>query len=172
MKKLICLAFFLSLTSHSVLTAQENPSTEEGQDIPVFESFSDLEHLFQFNNDTTYVINFWATWCGPCVKELPYFEQLHKTYEGQKIKIILISLDFPRQIKTKLLPFIEKHQLKSDVVVLTDGAYNDWIPKVDESWDGAIPVTLVYKQDKSIFTAKEFHDFEALNNIVEQFINP
>ncbi len=172
MKKLICLVFLLSLALSTVLSAQENQPVGQASDLPVYDNFTDLEYLFQFNNDTTYVINFWATWCGPCVKELPYFEQLHETYDGQKIKIILISLDFPRQIKTKLIPFIEKHQLQSDVVVLTDGAYNDWIPKVDESWDGAIPVTLVYKQEKSIFTAKEFHDFEALNTIVEQFINP
>lgn len=129
-----------------------------------------MQHLLLQKNDTTYVVNFWATWCGPCVKELPYFEQLHDTYPDQKIKIILISLDFPRQIKTKLIPFMQKHELKSDVVVLTDGAYNDWIDRVDESWDGAIPVTLVYRGDKRYFTAKEFRDFEALNAIVKQFI--
>ena len=83
----------------------------------------------------------------------------------------MVSLDFPKQIKSKLLPFIEKNQLKSKVVVLTDGAFNDWIDKVDPSWDGAIPITLVYQAEKRKLTLKEFENFNALDTIVEQFIN-
>jgi thiol-disulfide isomerase/thioredoxin len=170
MKKLIISALYLLPFCIVTISAQDQKISETETAVPVYEQFVDMEHLLHFNNDTTYVVNFWATWCGPCVKELPYFEQLHETYTDQKIKIILVSLDFPRQIKTNLIPFIEKRQLKSEVVVLTDGAYNDWIDKVDESWDGAIPVTLVYRGDKRYFTAKEFQDFEALNNIIKQFI--
>ncbi len=139
--------------------------------VPIYEKYADMEHLLHQKNDTTYIVNFWATWCGPCVKELPYIEQLHEAYPEGKISVILVSLDFPKQIESKLLPFIEKNKLKSKVVVLTDGAYNSWIDKVHTDWDGAIPVTLVYNAEKRHFTKKEFHNFEELNSIVKPFIN-
>ncbi len=112
--------------------------------IPVFSTFEEIAPVFQQDNDTTYVINFWATWCKPCVKELPYFEALHEAYEGQAVKVVLISLDFPRQLRSALLPFLEKRQLKPEVLVLLDGKYNDWIDRVDPQWSGAIPATLMY----------------------------
>ena len=54
-----------------------------------YEKFDDIAPLFNKNNDTTYVINFWATWCKPCVEELPYFEDLYAAYSDKKVKIIL-----------------------------------------------------------------------------------
>ncbi len=89
------------------------------------------------------LVDFWATWCKPCVKELPYFEALHENFKGEKIKVILVSLDFKKDVETKLIPFVEEHKLKSDVVALTDHKYNEWIDKVDPEWGGAIPVTVV-----------------------------
>jgi len=66
---------------------------------PIYERFEDLAPIFAQQNDTTYVINFWATWCAPCVKELPYFETLTKKYADQKVKVILVSLDFSKQLE-------------------------------------------------------------------------
>ena len=78
--------------------APENDSWPEAssylEGVPVYEKFSELESLFQFENDTTYVINFWATWCKPCIEELPYFESLHKKYQDKKVRVVLVSLDF------------------------------------------------------------------------------
>lgn len=166
MTKTICISMLFFVSLFNLRAQADNPPTG----IPVYNNFDDLEYIFHQKNDTTYVINFWATWCGPCVKELPYFEQLHAVHSAEKLKIILVSLDFPRQIESKLIPFVKKRQLKSEVVVLTDEAYNVWIDKVDSNWDGAIPVTLVYNSEKRHFTKSEFKDFESLNAIVEQFI--
>ncbi|MBR9920749.1 MAG: redoxin domain-containing protein [Bacteroidetes bacterium] len=138
--------------------------------VPVYDSFEELAPVFNKDNDTTYVINFWATWCKPCVEELPYIEQIHDAYPNEKVKVILVSLDFPNQIESKLLPFIEKNELQSDVVVLLDGKYNSWIDRVDNAWDGAIPVTLIYKADKRHFINTAFHSFEELDEILKGFI--
>ena len=135
-------------------------------EVPIYENFSDIEHIFQYKNDTTYVINFWATWCKPCVEELPYFETLHNIHAEDKVKIILVSLDFPNQIESKLYPFIEKHNLKSEVIVLLDGKYNDWIEKVDEKWSGAIPITVVYKGDNRVFVEDQFHSVNELEALL------
>lgn len=138
--------------------------------IPVYEHFADLEPLFHKQTDTTYVINFWATWCKPCVEELPYFEQLHEAYQKDKVKVILVSLDFPKQLETKLLPFVEKNQLKSDVVALTDIDFNSWIDKVSPEWSGAIPVTVVYNAKEKKFISEQFADYNELNAIVQSLL--
>ena len=80
----------------------------EIDDIKIYNQFEELEHIFHFQNDTTYVINFWATWCGPCVKEMPYIDSLNDHYKGQKVKVILVSLDFKKQIESRLIPYLNK----------------------------------------------------------------
>jgi len=110
-----------------------------------FDEFSPLLHQ---QNDTTYVINFWATWCAPCIKELPAFERLHKESQSADhapTKVVLVSLDFPDHYDSALLPFIENKALKSKVIFLDDGRANKWIPKVSDEWSGAIPATLIYR---------------------------
>ena len=42
-----------------------------------------------------YLIDFWATWCKPCIKELPAFEELNARYQDKGLKVVLVSLDFP-----------------------------------------------------------------------------
>lgn len=106
-------------------------------------SFEDLEQRYLFpEGDTLYVLNFWATWCKPCVDELPYFEKVGEEMADEKVRIVLVSLDFPDQIESRLEPFIEKHGLQNKVVFLDAPRENEWIPKVSEEWSGSIPATL------------------------------
>jgi len=127
-------------------------------------NFTDLEPAFHFQNDTTYIINFWATWCVPCVRELPHFEELNATYSTEKVKMILVSLDFSDQLDKRLIPFIEKKGLEAEVVLLDDPDANSWIPKVDKNWSGAIPATYIYKGNKSLFHEGSL-DKESLNKM-------
>lgn len=140
------------------------------QGIPIYENFSQLEPLFHFNNDTTYVINFWATWCKPCLEELPYLEKLTNAYGGSKIKVVLISLDFPNQFETKLVPFVEKQQLRSTVIALADGGYNDWIDKVTPEWSGGIPATYIYKGERHHFIGSSIKSFEELQTAIKPLL--
>jgi len=135
--------------------------------IPVYSKFDDFQHWLHFDNDTTYVVNFWATWCKPCVEELPWFEQLHEQFQGQKVKVVLVSLDFKKDLEKKLLPFVQSRKLKSTVVALTDSAYQNWIDKVNQAWGGAIPVTLVYNARKRAFKDDQFSDYEELEKMVK-----
>ena len=80
--------------------------------------FDEFYSKIDLSSDDTYVINFWATWCSPCVKELPYFESVNKEYANKNVKVILVSLDFPSQIESKLKPYIKKNKIKSNVILL------------------------------------------------------
>ncbi len=160
-----------NITATSPNPTNTSPTKQYAEGLPpVYKNFDDLAYIFQQENDTTYVINFWATWCKPCVEELPYFEQLTQEYQGQKLKIILVSLDFEKQLETKLLPFIEKHQIQSEVLILLDPNDNVWLEKVDPSWSGAIPVTLIYKNKERAFFEESFEDFAALEKKVQLFL--
>ena len=141
----------------------------QAQKVAVFDRYSDLEKAVLNDENTTYVVNFWATWCAPCVKELPYFEQLNS--ENKNIKVVLISLDFKNQYETKLLPFLKKKAIKSETVLLTDKDYNAWLPAVDKDWSGSIPATLVIKNGKKVFVEKMFSSYEELNQYVNSIIN-
>ena len=126
-----------------------------------FEGFAE-QHLENLHPDTTYVINFWATWCGPCVKELPFFEELHASAKTQAIKVTLVTIDLPMAYEKSLLPFLEKQNLQAEVVGLLDGDANAWIDKIDSSWSGAIPITLFFKNGEKRFFEKAYHSLEEL----------
>lgn len=138
------------------------------KEIPVID-FSGLEPLLSQRNDTTFVVNFWATWCLPCVKELPAFEQIHEKFRDQKVKVLLVSLDFPGQLESRVIPFIQERQLKADVLLLNDPNSNVWIDKVDKSWTGAIPATVIFNRDYYGFFERSF-DFAQLDELLNQII--
>ena len=120
-------------------------------------------------DDQIYVINFWATWCAPCVKELPAFEKLNKEYASKNVSVLLVSLDFPKQIEKKLIPFIARKNLQSKVILLDDINEDVWIKAIDSSWSGAIPATIIYNKDIRKFYEKTF-DYKTLEKELQTFL--
>ena len=118
--------------------------------------FDKLDSLLHTDNDTTYVINFWATWCKPCVEELPVFEKLNTASLGKKTKVILITLDMSKEYNSALIPFLKKNHIQSCVWMLDAVHANDWIDKVSDAWSGAIPATLIYASKRKRFFEKSF----------------
>jgi thiol-disulfide isomerase/thioredoxin len=108
----------------------------------------ELQKRLARQTDTTYVVNFWATWCAPCVKELPYFDQLSTTYATKKVKVLLVSMDYASQLDKKVKPFVLRRELKSEVVLLNETDPNSWMDKVDGKWSGALPFTLIFNNQR------------------------
>lgn len=140
----------------------------KGQNIKIYD-FDSFEPLLYKDNDTLYIINFWASWCKPCIKEMPYFEKINSEFSSQKVKVLLVSLDFRNQLEKKLIPFINQKNLKSEVIMLNDPDANSWINRVEEKWTGSIPATLFYKGDERMFYEKEF-TYPELESIVKSLI--
>ena len=129
-----------------------------------------LQAITHNYNDTTYVVNFWATWCSPCVKEIGYFEELHRQSASLNLKVILVSLDFPGQADKRVVPFLEEKDISAEVLLMTDLDYNSWIDRIDSLWSGAIPATLIYNKEQKIFLEKELSRddlFEYVSQIMQ-----
>lgn len=147
----------------------EEPARTKVSSLEIYD-YDGLEPILNAKDDKTYVINFWATWCAPCVKELPYFETLNTEYNSKNVEVILVSLDFPNQYEKRLIPFINEHELKSKIVVLNDVDSNSWIPKISKNWSGAIPASLIYNKDKRQFYEQSFN-YDELKTEVDKFLN-
>lgn len=113
----------------------------KAQTIPAYKAEDVLQRIS--NPDTFYVVNFWATWCGPCVKELPEFDKLQTAFHDQPVKILLVSTDFADAYPKKLANFVKRKKLAHEVVWLNESKPNEFIPKLADEWGGAIPATLL-----------------------------
>ena len=168
MKHLIFLILMLLLIScKSEKSFERTPIeivTDDGVSIEVYD-FENFKPFLQQQDEVVYVINFWATWCKPCVEELPAFISLQEKYQDKKVKVLLVSLDFSTKIKEQLIPFINIKKIKTEVILLDDADQNTWIPQVSEKWSGAIPATLIYYKDKRAFYEQSF-TFETLEQAV------
>ena len=119
-----------------------------------------LQKLIAEENHQIHIINFWATWCKPCVKEMPQFVELAKAHP--EISISLVSLDFVEDLESKVYPFLDKKAIDLRVLLINEMDYNLWIDIVDPSWSGAIPATLIIEPGTNhrIFLEKEFENNE------------
>jgi len=131
--------------------------------------FNQFESYLNKDNDTLYIVNFWATWCKPCVAELPYFEKINSEYANNKVKVILVSVDFKDDLESRLIPFLKNKNIKSEVILLDETDPNMYIDKVSKKWSGAIPVTYIYRGDNVNFYEKNF-TYKDLNLLVMQFL--
>ena len=125
--------------------------------------FKDLEQLMQ-KDDGIYVFNFWASWCKPCVAEMPTFETLASDFRLNKVSVIFISLDFKKDSKL-VEKFVAEHQIKSKVYLMDEPDYNDWIDKVSPQWSGTIPATLITNGTRREFYEQSF-DYQTLSEKV------
>ena len=117
-----------------------------------------LDERINKGKDTVYILNFWATWCGPCLQELPYFEKLTTALKGEKVKIMLVSLDFKSKLQTAVIPLANKLALRNEVFLLNEQDQQQYIERIDKTWSGALPATLFINkaQNKRDFKEKEF----------------
>jgi len=155
--------FILALAVHILIS---DYSYSQARIVELWEIEKLQEYIKSEENDSKLkVVNFWATWCAPCIKELPYYEEVNANYQ-KSVEVLLISLDFSDELDRKVIPFLEKRKIKSKVVILANEKYNEWIDKVDPSWTGAIPATLfITHNGEHYFYEKEFERDELLTEI-------
>jgi thiol-disulfide isomerase/thioredoxin len=127
-------------------------------------NFETLNASVHKDNDTLYILNFWATWCKPCIEELPAFEKINEEFKDHPVSMTLVNLDFHSKVESSVKPFLLRKEIKSVVVHITDSDPNEWINRIDERWSGAIPATVVFKNTKTIFFKEGSMSYEELRD--------
>ncbi|UKJ05888.1 TlpA family protein disulfide reductase [Solitalea lacus] len=111
---------------------------------------NELNQRISGGKDTTFVINFWATWCAPCVKEIPHFAELQKEFKTEKLKVILVSMDFKSKLESIVIPFVQQKNIPLEIFLLDEKDQGVAIDKIDPTWSGALPATLIVNNSKSV----------------------
>lgn len=158
MKKIIFLVFF-SLVLVGASSAQEEAKVVR---------LPDLMKVIESPGSGVKVINFWATWCGPCVKELPMFEKVNK--DRKDVEVTLVSMDMVIDPNpAKVHKFIARKKLASKVLILDETDQNAYIDAIDKQWSGALPATIVInsKTGKRKFVGQELKEGE-LEKLIDQ----
>lgn len=152
--------FILLFFSGFVASAQKNTA-----DIYSLEQFQ--TRVLQ-ENDTLYVVNFWATWCGPCIKEMPHFKALSKEMKDKPVKFILMSLDARADLQ-QLNSFLDKKKIDIETHLFAGGDPNVWINQLEPSWEGSIPATFLYQKGRKLSFKESY--FSTKNDLESFIIN-
>lgn len=131
--------------------------------------FAELEELMKNSDSKVKVVNFWATWCKPCLEEMPSFKTISEKYRLKDVNVLLVSLDFTKDLE-RVNTFAKQRAISKNVVLLNEPDYNSWINKIDPDWSGALPATLILTKSQKEFYEKKFEDNE-LEKRVEALLN-
>jgi thiol-disulfide isomerase/thioredoxin len=153
-KKLLILSLFFSLGYST-----------EAQTIAKWK-ITDVVDFFNKKNDTVYVVNFWATFCKPCNAEIPDMIRIAKKYEGQKVKLLLVSLDLPSYYPARIRQFVKQRNYHTNLVWLNETNADIFCPMIDKKWSGAIPATIIVNNStgykKFVEDEMKGEEFEAI----------
>ncbi len=113
-------------------------------------------------SDSVLVINFWATFCKPCVEEIPYLLKICKKYAGQKVKLLLVSLDPQSEYPAKIRAFVKKKKFNTTNLWLAETDADYFCPQIDKKWSGSIPATLIVNKANNyrVFFEQPFKEAE------------
>lgn len=126
----------------------------QSQTIPKWK-IQDVVNYYTKNNDTTYVVNFWSTYCQPCIEEMPYLQSISKKYAINRVKLVFVSLDAKSFYPKKLKTFLKKHKITATCIWLNETNADIFCPAVDKKWSGAIPATIIVHNKKGY---KQFYE--------------
>ncbi len=124
-----------------------------------------LDRLLHNRKEKILFLNVWATWCQPCVEEFPDLVNLSNEYRNAAVDIVAISVDYPDEVESKILPFLTSQNVPFTVYVANVKKDEDFINALNPSWSGAVPATFIFdatgKQRAFMFGQKNYKTFKA-----------
>jgi thiol-disulfide isomerase/thioredoxin len=155
MRKSLILFFILFLTGFGRAFSQE---------VKPLTAIDEIRKIKDNNKGKVLLINFWATWCKPCVKEFPELVKLYNNYKDKGFEIVFISVDVPEDVNSKVVPFLKKQNVDFVSYYNKFEKPDELINYIDKNWEGAIPSTYIYDKEGKLVTqilgSKSYEDFE------------
>jgi len=130
-----------NLRLFSLLSMLALATQGKAQSVPVWK-IADLRREMGKQDDTVRIFNFFATWCKPCMEEMPDLLASRAATKGDKVRFWFISLDFKKDLSRKVELFTTKSGLQGAIALLDETDYNSWLPSINKNWEGNIPATL------------------------------
>ena len=142
------------------------------QDIQKLSSVSQLDSIKSVSKGYVTLVNFWATWCKPCVQEFPELIRLYNDYKNNQFRIIFVSLDAPGEINTKVKPFLAENQVDFTTYFSDFVNSDDLMNYFDSNWDGAIPTTFIYDKNGNLKSGYiGSHDYNFFQTEIVRYLN-
>ncbi len=125
--------------------APEKAAPDSAADAPTLETVThaDAMAVVEQSEATLTVVNFWATWCVPCVEEFPAFVKLDRALDDRGVDVMFISTDFPNE-KEKVVAFLAEHGVTGTSYLKPGDNTTEFVNNFNEDWSGAVPATFIY----------------------------
>jgi thiol-disulfide isomerase/thioredoxin len=109
-----------------------------------------LQQLIAQARGNVVLLNFWATWCEPCVEEFPALIKISQQFQPQGLQVVFVSIDEPEDIGSKVLPFLKAQGVVLRTYIKRTKDDEAFINAIDVKWSGAIPATFIYNTDGTL----------------------
>jgi thiol-disulfide isomerase/thioredoxin len=127
-----------------------------------------IKQLLKPSGGKPLLVNFWATWCGPCREEFPDLVKIDAEYRG-KIDFFTVSLDFIEDINTEVPKFLSEMKAEMPTYLLTSADENTLISSITKDWSGALPFTVLYNEKGEITYLRQGKvSYETLKGEIEK----
>lgn len=131
-----------------------------------------LKHIIDSSRGRVVVLNFWATWCAPCLAEFPEFVKLRDSYIERNVDVFLVSANDPSDDVTKVRHFLESQHVRFKTYIKQSGDDGAFINAVNKNWSGALPATFLYdKNGKVVYSLLGEQKYGALSHLLDQMLS-
>ncbi|HSP87800.1 MAG TPA: TlpA disulfide reductase family protein [Ignavibacteriaceae bacterium] len=163
--------FFTGCIKEEKKIDQKETDNSYTGEIPVIDEVW-LKNKIEQRNGKPLFVNFWATWCVPCVEEFPDLVKIYNENKNSQFEFLSVSVDLPSEIETKVKPFLLKQEADFPVVVVEEKRSDEVINFINPEWSGAVPLTVIYNKDGTMQSyIPEAKDYEFFKKSIDEIKN-
>jgi thiol-disulfide isomerase/thioredoxin len=128
-------------------------------------SADEFRQVIAHHRGQAILVNFWATWCAPCVKEIPEIVKLQEKYKERGLRVIVVSLDEPAELESNVRPFVAKRFPGLGSYLCNESDQDKFASVIDQTWNGILPTNFLIdrigKLRATLTGGKNYEEFEA-----------
>ena len=163
MRRSIIFSSWIIFTWLPLATAQAQKTTAPS-DIQLI-SASQFSALLDDARGDVILVNLWATWCAPCLREIPELLRLRENYLDKGFRLIAVSMDDPQDLESHVIPFLEQRFPDWDTFQSAEAEMDRFVSVIDPAWNEVLPTSYLIDRTGSVtkilFGGKSYEDFEA-----------